>query len=410
MILRNSEKSPVSARSRRAAPVVALGVVVAGLLAPAAAQAAPAPVPAAVAAADRQPCWTSATMPVASGVVFDTVQLDAHTTWAYGVELGTTVGPLLMSRNDQDGRGWTQLSADALGEPNRINSVSVVSPDDAWLVGDYSAPAGGIVTAHWDGASMTTLDASVAGAVMDAGFLAVSARASDDVWATGWVQILDSSQPDPNKPGGVIQVTHDEALVEHWDGHGWRRVTVPGGREMQLQSVVAFSPTDVWAGGLTGEDQPALLHFDGRVWSAPASLPYAGLYGEVQSLAANGPDDIWAVGRAVLDEDDRGHALVAHWDGHRWRQVVAPADAGRLWDVATVPGGIAVTGSTVDQLDGYAMRFTGAHWQSLGVPVDGTTHLMVNGVSWAGGRLTMTGDSESDASDSLSPLLLTGQL
>ncbi|HEY2674052.1 MAG TPA: hypothetical protein VGJ07_27270 [Rugosimonospora sp.] len=406
-------ESPVSAPSRRAASAIVFGAALAGFLAPAAAQATPAPVHparAVVAAADRQPRWTSATMPVAAGVVFDTVQLDAHTTWAYGVELNTTVGPLLMTRNDQDGRGWTQLPTDALGEKDRINSVSVLSPNDAWLVGDYSATAGGIVTAHWDGAAMTTVDAPIPAAVMDAGFLSVSARASGDVWATGWVEILDSSEPDPNKPGGVIQVTHNEALVEHWDGHAWRRATVPDEREMVLQSVLAFSPTNVWAAGYTGEDQPALLHFDGRAWSAPVPAPYAGLYGEVQSLAANGPDDIWAVGRAVLDEDEWGHALVTHWDGHRWQQVATPADAGRLSDVATVPGGIAVTGSTVDQLDGYATRLVNNHWQSLGIPVDGTTHLMVNGVSWSGGRLTVTGDSESDASPFQQPLVLTGQL
>jgi hypothetical protein len=69
-----------------------------------------------------------------------------------------------------------------------------------------------------------------------------------------------------------------------------------------------------------------------------------------------------------------------------------------------------VSGVTVDQLDGYAMRFAGGRWQSLGIPVGGTTHLMVNGVSWYGGRLTVTGDSESDASPLQQPLLLTAQL
>jgi hypothetical protein len=239
--------------------------------------------------------------------------------------------------------------------------------------------------------------------------LAVSARESTDVWATGWAQILDSSEPDPNKPGGTIQVTHNEALVEHWDGRRWQLVPVPDRREMVLQSVVALSRTDVWAAGYTGEDQPALLHFDGRAWSAAPPLPYAGLYGEIQSLAAGGPDDIWAVGRAVIGEDDRGHALVAHWDGRRWRQVETPADAGQLSNVATVPGGIAVVGSTVDQVDGYAMRLTGNHWQSLNIPADAGTHLLTTGVLWSGGRLTVAGSSTSDGSAPMRPLILTAQ-
>jgi hypothetical protein len=403
---------------RGTASALAVGVALAGFLAPVAARATPAParaIPAAahsapLVAAARLPRWTSATMPAVSGVLFDALQLDSHTTWAYGVELSPGIGPLLLARNDRDGRGWTPLPTDALGEHSRINAVSAVSSRDAWLVGDFSATAGAIVTAHWDGTSMRTFDAPVPSNVIDAGLLAVSADAANDGWATGYAQILDSSEPDPGKPGGTIQVTHNEALLEHWDGRSWQLVPVPDGREMVLQSVIALSHGNVWAAGYTGADQPALLHFDGDTWSAAPALTYAGSYGEVQALAASGPDDIWAVGRAVLDQDDPGHALVAHWDGHRWRQVDSPGSAGPLSNVATVPGGIAVTGSTVDQMDGYAARLTGNHWQSLGMPVGGDTHLLTVGVLWAGGQLTMVGESMSDASPSPQPLVLTGQL
>jgi hypothetical protein len=44
-----------------------------------------------------------------------------------------------------------------------------------------------------------------------------AARASEDVAASGWVQILDSSEPDPKQAGRHHQGTYNEALV---DGHG----------------------------------------------------------------------------------------------------------------------------------------------------------------------------------------------
>ncbi len=388
-----------SATRTRTVPTIALAVALLGFLTPGTAS-----------AATGQVCWTPAPVPPVSGVLFNAIQLDTHTTWAYGVALSPGVGPLLMTRNDHDGPGWTAMPTDALGEHNRINAVSAASPHDAWLVGDLSRTAGSIVTAHWDGTSMRTVNAPVPANAVGAGLLAVSAHAADDVWATGWAEILDSSEPDPNKPGGTIQVTHNEALLEHWDGRGWQLTAVPGGREMVLQSVSARSRTDVWAAGYTGADQPALLHFDGQVWAAAPSLTYAGVNGEIQALTANGPDDIWAVGRAVLDPDDLGHALVAHWDGHRWRQVPAPSDAGALSSVVTVPGGIAITGSTVDEMDGYTARLTGTHWQSLGIPIDGVTHLLTVGLSWSGGRLTAVGERVSDESPLPLPLVLTAAL
>jgi hypothetical protein len=101
--------------------------------------------------------------------------------------------------------------------------------------------------------------------------------------------------------------------------------------------------------------------------------------------------------------------LVAYWDGHRWQQVSTPADAGALWTVATVPGGIASVGSTVSQEDGYAMRLSGNRWESLDLPVDGTVHLFPQGILWSTGRLTMVGASWSDQSPSPQPLILTGR-
>ncbi|MEE1821333.1 hypothetical protein PUR61_03840, partial [Streptomyces sp. BE20] len=93
------------------------------------------------------------------------------------------------------------------------------------------------------------------------------------------------------------------------------------------------------------DDQPVLLHYDGRDWTRVTAPAFTGLYGEYQSVAANGPDDVWVVGRAVLTDQDRGHPLVAHCDGRSWSTVAAPEGvAGKLWSVTAVPGGMAAVG------------------------------------------------------------------
>jgi hypothetical protein len=230
--------------------------------------------------------------------------------------------------------------------------------------------------------------------------LSVSAHASDDVWATGWAQILDSQVPDPNKPGGTIEEFHNEPLLEHWNGRTWQRAQASDAAV--LLTVTAVSASDVWAAGYTEEDQPVLLHFDGRCWStAPAR--FAGLYGEFSSLVANGPDDVWAVGRILLDDNDAGHALVAHWDGHHWQQVATPAAIGELSSVVTVPGGIAVVGNNWDE--GYGIRLVDNRWESLDFPAGA----FPSGVLYSAGKPTVVGTTRSDQSRQLQPLVLTSR-
>ena len=117
-------------------------------------------------------------------------------------------------------------------------------------------------------------------------------------------------------------------LVEHWDGSSWTQVKVapPGATLVQLNAVVAPSATEVWAFGYTHYAQ----HWNGTVWTRVAlPVPKGAQSPEFDGAAAVSPNDIWAVG----DAEFRGstyaaHAVVDHWNGHRWRMVASVPSGG----------------------------------------------------------------------------------
>ncbi|MEU9839791.1 hypothetical protein AB0C69_11275 [Actinomadura sp. NPDC048032] len=78
--------------------------------------------------------------------------------------------------------------------------------------------------------------------------------------------------------------------------------------------IVAAGPKDVWAfGGRGSEDtvwRPTARHWDGRGWSK-VGLP-GGRIGAVKAAGASAASDVWAV---TLDGSS---STVLHWNGERW--------------------------------------------------------------------------------------------
>jgi hypothetical protein len=140
---------------------------------------------------------------------------------------------------------------------------------------------------------------------------AVSADASNDIWAVG------SSNPN----NGVTQ----QPLVEHFDGTSWSvspSPTLPNGGT--LRSVVALASNNVWAvgAGSNGGFIPGGLieHFEGTKWSVVSGdSSVTGLLNGVTAVAAN---NIWAVGEGVTATSG-GVAvdLIEHFDGSKWTAV-----------------------------------------------------------------------------------------
>jgi hypothetical protein len=245
---------------------------------------------------------------------------------------------------------WTIVPSGNQGRnSNNLNTVSMVSADDAWAVGTYVA---GSITQplieHWDGTSFSVApSAPVEGRSALNG---VAAVASNDAWAVGFI-------------GSSI-------LIEHWDGSAWTRTSthVQG----VLQGVAALSATDAWAVGSYGEDA-ITMHWDGVRWSrvqADLNADEPMLF-DVEPFA---PDDVWAVG--IYLNHGAQTSLVAHWDGIHWGRVNNPnpptATTVYLRSVdGTAPNDVWAAGWYIDPSTGQKAlveHWDGATWSIPSIP------------------------------------------
>lgn len=279
------------------------------------------------------PHWSAAKLPGSDAVLSGSVRPDAHTTWTAGFRLvqeddGDSFMPVLYTHDDRRGGPWTEMPT-APGAVGRVNALAATSARDAWLVGDANGEGEPVMTQHWDGRSWRVKPAAMPENSLSGGLLSIDAVAPGNVWAAGWTQALDERIPDPD--GGPPQIVdHQEGLVQHWDGRVWKRVNLPKqSGNWALNGISASGPRDVWAvgSGFGENDRPVVLHYDGRSWTALPTPPYGGLYGEFNDVVANGPRDVWVAGRTLLDENDRGHALIMHWNGRTWTRLDGPADS-----------------------------------------------------------------------------------
>jgi hypothetical protein len=121
----------------------------------------------------------------------------------------------------------------------------------------------------------------------------------------------------------------------HWDGHALTPVPVP--TAAPLRAVWGSAADDVWAAG------DAVLHYDGRTWSAAAGAPV----GSWNAVRGAGRGEVWLVGAG---------GAAARFDGTRWWSVATPG-ADDLAAVAVVsPAEVYVATA----LGGTVLRFDGA--------------------------------------------------
>ncbi|MDQ3930362.1 MAG: hypothetical protein M3328_14615 [Chloroflexota bacterium] len=218
-----------------------------------------------------------------------------------------------------DGTQWSIVPGGNIGENNTsaLYGVTALSSNDVWAVGYYwnSIVDSSALIQHWNGTQWSV----VAGPSVQPyrGVLtAVSATASNDIWAVGY-------QTDSNKGR--------RTLIEHWNGSAWSTVSSsnPSTYNNVLLGVAAIAANDVWAVGaysINGTSMGATLveHWDGTQWHLVAS-PNPGYYNNaLVGISALSPDDIWAVGSYAHDNDLPYQTLVEHWDGSQWTAVFSP--------------------------------------------------------------------------------------
>ncbi|MFI7047938.1 hypothetical protein [Streptosporangium sandarakinum] len=214
-----------------------------------------------------------------------------------------------------------------------LRDVSAAGPEPAWAVG-YTGWEDGVATSLrvWDGSRWRAVP--VRGGL--GGLASIDSDGPRNAWMVG---------------GGF----YGSSVVQHWDGHAWRRHRVRGYvRDVAVDGrrTVVISDTAVltWNGAAfvtertLGDDETRLLAVDtgaGHTWvtGIRGDRPviwhgYGGRYektvlpkGSLNAILQIGPDDVWAVGGA----DERPLAL--HWDGRSWRRPAIPPWKGDLKSV-----------------------------------------------------------------------------
>ncbi|MBX2799627.1 MAG: hypothetical protein KTR31_18260 [Myxococcales bacterium] len=182
------------------------------------------------------------------------------------------------------------------GGATALSGVSGNGPDDVYMVGG-DATTGSIW--HYDGSDWT-LDTSAPATDL---LVWVHAFGPDDVWIVG-------------EGGAGLRGS----------AGSWEQLD-PGTTE-PLWGVWGTSPDDLWiVGGLPAENDPVILHWDGRVFT-----PHA-LDAEENDRAAQSLFKIWGIDGRVFAVGQRG--LVIEYDTDTWRQMPSGAEGNQdfvsLW-------------------------------------------------------------------------------
>ncbi|MFE6488561.1 hypothetical protein ACFVGN_37305 [Streptomyces sp. NPDC057757] len=298
----------------------------------------------------------------------EAVAFSPERAWAVGADAVGREAPGFPLVLRWDGTAWQRQGLPGIGWQGELLSVAGTSPTDLWAVGRDSAggthllrfdgivwsesrlPRGAVLTKVVTGGGETWLIGSRDGAqvllrwdgrgwrdvpVPPGSVHGLHILAADDVWAAG--------------------ATNSGAAVSHWNGQAWQQTIVDGFPRSAVGSVLAVSPTEVWAGGTAGfvggppgrPIPPLLVRWDGQAWSK-VTMPTD--FGSVNSLA---PTTSGALGWVSLARSQKwgppggtpplvpGPDFLA-WNGQAFTEYSEPAVAGEgdssaLW-LAPVPG------------------------------------------------------------------------
>ncbi len=235
----------------------------------------------------------------------------ANDVWAVGIGItGFSTTPLIEHWN---GTAWS-IIANPGTTVGGLSGVAVVSANDIWAVGTgLNGDEDATLTLHWNGSAWSLVPSPNVEPEVDNGLAAVTAIASDDVWAVG------TQQP--------TSLTAPHTLTLHWDGTAWS--IVPSANTSQtsgnhLLAAAAVASDDVWATGFT----PSIAlaeHWDGNSWSVVSTPFITGASSPSLSGAvalANG--NVWAVGQFFQNSQSRSRTLTELWNGSSWSVVSSP--------------------------------------------------------------------------------------
>ena len=262
--------------------------------------------------------------------------LSANAAWAVG-DTGSIEGTQTLTEH-WNGTSWQIVPSPNPGFYNYLNAVTVVSANNAWAVGRWDTEQGVVSTLieHWNGSNWQVVPSPNVTGFNE--LYAVTAISGKNVWAVGSYLTFRGD-------GAAINQT----LTEHWNGTRWQVVPSPSVVNLSntITGMTAVSSSNIWIVGnlydpTAGPAGILIEHWNGTQWkmvSSPA-LPAEGGLGSVAAVSSN---DIWAVG-SYTNNVGQTATLIAHWNGTQWKMVSSPNPGSYniLWAVAADKTGRAV--------------------------------------------------------------------
>jgi hypothetical protein len=243
---------------------------------------------------------------------------------------GPAIGPRISTSTAStpvcDGAFHAVASPNGAGN-NILESNSVIGVNDAWAVGvtNILSASSRTLAEHWNGTSWS-IKATANPDTRNNRLLSVSAVSSNNVWAVGDYDI------------NATNLNDSATLAEHWNGTSWSKIaTANPSVGANFFGVTTIAANNVWAVGryfnfVSFSWNTLIEHYNGTTWSViPSADPGIADYSELDTISAFSSTDIWAVGfHAPVDGSGNlgtFQALAEHWDGSNWTIIATPDTA-----------------------------------------------------------------------------------
>lgn len=258
---------------------------------------------------------------------------------------------------------------------------------DVWADGNWGH---GALVMHWNGSRWSRV--TVPG---QSGFSLTEVRASSasNVWLFG---------ADNNG---------EEGTILRWNGSSWQDVPVPAGVIPNAAAVLNVS--DVWmSGSQTGTGsgsndacQTALYHWNGSAWDSPDYVATA-----VDGISGSGARNVWVVGESRHSTVTGNYTLAAYrWNGSAWVAPSMPAPRGGGEPGITVQSSANVwlfAWQAKKSSRGFLLHWNGTRWREIVAPrqMPASDELVTDGSGglWAGPWAHWTGIRWVNTSPSVS--------
>jgi len=200
-----------------------------------------------------------------------------------------------------DGTTWASITSPNPDVLSILAGVTALTTDDMWAVGlsssgDFATER--TLTIHCSRSGCSTV-ASPNEGVGDNALNSVVAISSGEVYAVGSSEVITN-------PSTVVPLAIGWDGIG-WNMLPTPPLP-PDAQNAGFSSVSALASNNLWAGGYvanttTGQSQTYAAHFDGSAWTT-FSPPNRGTINEFNGIAIVGPDNIWAVGSSASNNSN----------------------------------------------------------------------------------------------------------